>query len=254
MGTLLDLTFRLPYDLRPVSVEFSTRDYTGTPSNEAFETADFMAQLGNASTLEIRMLDTKVALMGVEDESAEDHIIEGFTAIRELLYDLKVIEAETKARFRFPDQLSVEERIMIRNLRLMLEGHCVAHPRFTRFLGEVNGIDHPGLKQVLTTNPHWTMQTRERAELKILGQHVVVPMLAMAGLVSLEKARVDDIKAAFETGDAAGMQLIFDVLPGDRIRMFLRDRFPADKPIDITPWGLPGIEQKSLGPDGELLS
>jgi hypothetical protein len=36
--------------------------------------------------------------------------------------------------------------------------------------------------------------------------------------------------------------------------MFLPDRIAADQRLDITPWGLDGVNQKGLGPDGEPLS
>jgi hypothetical protein len=254
LGSLLDLTFRCPYELGTSSTDLTAGNFTGKPINEAFEIADFMVQFAAASTLEVGMMGRKIALLDVEDRVADRDLVGGFEAMRALLYDLKAIEAETKARFRFPGEITLEERIMARSLRLMLEGHCVAHPRFTQFVGELNGADDPGLKQVLTTDPHWTMQTREPAVVRILGQEVVIPKLAMAAAVSLTKADVDDLRAAFERGDAAGKQLTLHVRPGDRVRMFLPDRFPLDKPLDITPWGLPGVEQKGLGPDGEPLA
>jgi hypothetical protein len=254
LGSLLDLTFRCPYDLGPGSSDITTHDLAGRSVNEAFEIADFMVQFARASSLEIRLMGEKVALLNLEDRTAESNVWNGFEAMRALLDDLKVIEAETKAKFRFPQRISVEERILIRSLRLMLEGHCVAHPRFTSFFGQLNGVTSPGLEHVLTTDPHWTMQTREPSELTIVGRQVTLPKLAMAGAVSVAEDDIDDIKAAFERGDAAGKRLTLHVRPGDRVRMFLPDRFPLDKPLDITPWDLPGIEQKGLGPDGEPLT
>jgi hypothetical protein len=253
LGSLLDLTFRCPNHLGPGSSDITTHDLAGRSVNEAFEIADFMVQFARASTLEIRLMGQKIALLNLEDRTGESNLWNGFEAMRALLDDLKVIEAETKAKFRFPQKVSVEERILIRSLRLMLEGHCVAHPRFTSFFGELNGVKSPGLEQVFTTNPHWTMQTREPCEFTIMGRQVVLPKLAMAGAVSMAKDDVDDIKAAFERGEADGKQIIMHVRPGDRVRMFLPDRFPPHKPLDITCWDLPGIDQKGLGPDGELL-
>jgi hypothetical protein len=253
LGRLLDVTFRCPYDPGSGSIDISARDLTGASVSEVFEVADFMMEFARASTLEILINGERIALIGVEDQVEGGDPMTGFEAMRALLYDLKLIEAETGAKFRFPRGLTIEERIMIRSLRLMLEGHCVAHPRFTSFFGELNGVKSPGFEQVLTTDAHWTMQTREPGELTILGRQIVLPKLAMAAAVSMAKNDIEDIKAAFERGDAAGKRLILHLRPGDRVRMFLPDRFPLDKPLDITPWALPGIDQKGLGPDGELL-
>jgi hypothetical protein len=36
--------------------------------------------------------------------------------------------------------------------------------------------------------------------------------------------------------------------------MFLPDKIAADQRLDITPWGLDGVNQKGPRPDGESLS
>lgn len=157
-------------------------------------------------------------------------------------------------RFRYPAELSVEERIMIRSLRLMLEGHCVAHPSFVDVVVTLSGIPDTGFTELLSTELRWMMQAAEYSEVTILGKQVALRELSVVALVRLEQQDIDDVKAAFRRGDAAGMQLTFHGRPGDRVRIFLRHRFPSDKPTEITPWGIPGVPQLGLGPDGEPLS
>jgi hypothetical protein len=106
---------------------------------------------------------------------------------------------------------------------------------------------------VLTTELRWMMQASEHSEVTILGQQVVLRNLSVVAAVRLEQQDIDEVKAAFQRGDAAGMELTFHGRPGDRVRIFLRDRFPSNEPTEITPWGIPGIPQQGLRPDGEPL-
>ena len=212
-----------------------------------------MVQSAKAATLEIRAERTRIALMDVAGQMAASQLTDAFDGIRDTAEDLKIIEAATRAKFRYPRELHVEERIMIRNLRLMLEGHCVAHPTHTRFTARLNGTWDDSLDSILTTEYRWVMHRQAQGELKILGQTILLPALGQAALVHLDQADVDDIRAAFAAGTAAGRVLSFRVRPGDRLRMFLPDRFPTDRPLDVTPWGIDGINQKGLGPDGDPL-
>jgi hypothetical protein len=252
LGSLLDLTFRQPYDLGPSSAHFSTHDFTGASVSDVFEVADFMVQFARASLLEIHAMGKRIAALDVEGRVESDLVV-GFESVSLLLDDLMVIEGGTGARFRYPADLPIEERIMIRNLRLMLEGHCVAHPLHADVKVTLSGIPDTGFDEVLNTELRWMMQEAEYAELTILGQQVVLPRLSMVAVVRLEQQDVEEIRAAFQRGDAAGMEVTFHGRPGDRVRMFLRDRFPSDAPTEITPWGLRGVDQKGLGPGGELL-
>jgi hypothetical protein len=111
-----------------------------------------------------------------------------------------------------------------------------------------------GFSEVLSTELRWMMQEAEFAELTILGQQVVLPRLSTVAAVRLEQQDIDEVKAAFQRSDAAGIQLIFRGRPGDRVRLLLRDRFPSDKPTEITPWGIPGVRQLGLRANGEPLS
>jgi hypothetical protein len=136
----------------------------------------------------------------------------------------------------------------------MLEGHCVAHPSFVDVVVTLSGIPDTGFTELLSTELRWMMQAAEYSEVTILGKQVALRELSVVALVRLEQQDIDDVKAAFRRGDAAGMQLTFHGRPGDRVRIFLRHRFPSDKPTEITPWGIPGVPQLGLGPDGEPLS
>ncbi|WP_457059240.1 hypothetical protein [Kribbella sp. CWNU-51] len=254
VGRHIEITFRCPTEGGTGGADFITHDVSGASASEVFETADFMVQLAEASTLEIRAEENRIALMDVSGRMSESQLAEGFDEIRATAEDLRAIETATRARFRYPRELDVVERIMIRNLRLMLEGHCVVHPTATRFTVTLMGDWDDKLDQVLTTQLGWMMCVQERGELTILGRTIRLPNLGAAAAVYLEQADVDDLRAAFANGTAAGKVANFQVRPGDRVRLYLADRIAVDQPVDVTPWNLNGVPQKGLGPDGEPLS
>ena len=66
----------------------------------------------------------------------------------------------------------------------------------------------------------------------------------------MPQAEVDDLRNALKAGTAAGRELKIAGRPGDRIRMFLKNRYGDNRPIELTPWGLDGIIQKGLTLEG----
>jgi hypothetical protein len=251
----VEITFRCPHDTSsPGNADWSTDDLSGVPAGAAFEAADFVVQFRNAATLDILVEETRVAKMDIAGSMAGSDLVEDFKQIRDTAEDLKVIETGTRVRFRYPSELTVLDRIMIRNLRLMLEGHCVAHPTHNRLGAKLSGFYLETLDQVLTPDYGWFMQTGGRAEVILLGQRVPLPALNFLALARpTEGTDLDELKAALRSGNGAGRTLNFELRPGDRVRMYLPDRMLPDQPLDITPWGLPGVNQKGLGPDGTTL-
>ena len=91
-----------------------------------------------------------------------------FDNTRAIADDLDVIERETRARFRFPQTLTGSDRVDIRNSRLMLEGHVVAHPLTNQFNAQVNGELDPSLEVVLDGEPRWFKWEASPGQLKVL--------------------------------------------------------------------------------------
>jgi hypothetical protein len=254
VGRHIDITFRCPRDPVTGGADFTIQAVGGASVSEVFETADFMVQLAVAATLEIRADENRVALMDISGRASESEMTDGFDEVRATAEDLRIIETATRARFRYPRELNVLDRILIRNLRLMLEGHCVAHPTATRMTITLNGDWDDSLEQLFTTELHWLMHSQEVGELTVLGQPIRLPNLSGGAAVSLEQHQVDEIRAAFAAGTAAGLEVNFRVRPDDRVRLFLGDRVADNQPLDITPWEIPGVTQKGLGADGLPLS
>ena len=254
LGSLLGMTFRAPYQAGVGGrADFRFADAAGVAIRDVFEATDFVCQLAAASRLQIKSAGAQLALMEVEGQLGYGGWVTDYHQVRGIAEDLLKIEAETKVKFRYPDQIDAEERVMIRNLRLMLEGHCVAHPTWTSVTAELSGERDEGLEALLTTDPKWLLRTNDTATLTLLGQNVNLKQLGLAGLFTLDPDQLLDIEDAFVKGTAPGKKIYFRCRKGDRIRMFLGDRFDQNQPIEITPWEVDGINQKGLTADGRPL-
>ena len=251
LGSLLSLTFQAPYESGGSGrVDFSFADVTGTKISEVLEATDFVCQLPIASRLEISVGDSRLALIDIQGKTDQPWMAD-YRQSRSVAEDLLVIESQTKARFRYPARIDAEERVMIRNLRLMFEGHCVAHPTWTTINAELTGQRDSGLDGLLTLDPKWMLRTSESAMIPLLGQNLSLKNLGIGGVFGFDPGHLQNILSAFEEGTANGMSIQMRCRPGDRIRMFLGDHFNPSQPLEITPWGIDGIKQKGLTAAGD---
>lgn len=252
VGALINLTFRAPYASGGSgSADFAIEDPTRGRPAEVADVTDFVCQLHEAEEIHLRSTDGELASMKIAGQFNTGESLQSYIDVREIARDLVRIEQETGRRFRYPATLSVEERVMIRSLRLMLEGHCVAHPTWTQFNAEFNGKTDESLERFLIAERQWILYATETGSFTILGQQIPLKNLHFAGLLAAAQEDIDELRTAIRAGTAAGMKLQLTSRPGDRIRMFLKDRYGADKPIEITPWRLDGISQMGLTPGGQ---
>jgi hypothetical protein len=59
----------------------------------------------------------------------------------------------------------------------------------------------------------------------------------------LVDASIQALQTAFATQSTEGLGITLRVDANDRLRTWLPDRVAPDKPLDVTPWDIPGIEQ-----------
>ncbi|TDU84015.1 hypothetical protein EV138_6483 [Kribbella voronezhensis] len=252
IGHHIQVAFRLPFsNAASGSADLDIGDLSGAPAAEAFEAADFMVGLDYARAVEIFVGGTLATALDLSTRRVDRSLTDGFSDIRSVAADLRAIEAQLPVRFRYPRQLNVVERIMIRNLQLMLAGHCVIHPTADAFNGTFNGETEGLAEQVLTTAPHWLLYATEIGHINLLGQTIQVPNLTYAAVVQLTEDQLAAARNSLAASDIAGQPISFPVRAGDRLRMFIGDRFPSDQPIDFTDWNLPGIRQLGLRTAGQ---
>jgi hypothetical protein len=253
VGSLLSMTFRAPHQMGQAGeADFSFAEATGAGIRDLFDATDFVCQLGAATRLQVKTGDAQVVLMDVAGQLNRSWVND-YRQVRAIADDLLVIEAETKARFRYPARIDAEERVMIRNIRLMLEGHVVAHPTWTTLTAQLTGIREEGLDRLLTVDPYWIVRSNEWATLPLLGQEIKLSEFCIGGIVTLEPGHLQEVQAALAAGTANGMTLRMSCRSGDRLRMYLGGRIDQHRTLEITPWNIEGINQMGLTVDGKPL-
>jgi hypothetical protein len=156
-----------------------------------------------------------------------------------------LIERETKSRFRYPATLTGLDRVNIRNVRLILEGHVVAHPTDNQVGAKINGkFDPTTLEVLLNGQPGWIKWQASPRHVMVLGQVIELSELAVGGPARLSEDNIAAVRAAIDQGSTDGIPLTFRLDPDDRLRIWMPGRLKREV-LWMTPWNLPGIEQPS---------
>lgn len=247
-GTLIRMLFRIPDPPRLEGrVDFTTQSVGNRPTDEVHEVSSFISDLARADTFEFVVNGQRIMLVDPGSLAVDEDFTETFNHVLGVADDLRVIEKETRTRFRYPAELGVIERINIRNLRLMLEGSVVVHPSANQMNGKFNGDFDSSMEVLLDSQPRWFRYITEPARFNILGKDLTLPELAVAGPAFLSTDDVDSIRRAVAAGELAGHPLTLRLQPGDLLRLWLPDRLAPDANLEVTPWNLPGITQPGLG-------
>jgi hypothetical protein len=209
MGELLRMLFRAPdSEGEDGRVEFATEDFNTHPIGEVLAVSDFLTQLRRVSTVDFRVNGSRlmrIVLNGVTEADWPDY----FQETRAIADDLAVIERETKTRFRYPATLTALDRVNIRNARLMLEGHVVAHPTDNQFGARINGELDSALEVLLNGQPGWMKWEASPAHLTVLDEVIEVPELAVGGPTRLSDEDIAGIRRAIAEGVTDGLPLRF---------------------------------------------
>ena len=160
----------------------------------------------------------RIILNGVIDADWSEH----FQETRAIADDLTVIEHETKARFRYPATLTGLDRVNIRNVRLILEGHVVAHPIDNQIGAKINGeFDPTTLEVLLNGQPGWIKWQSSPGHVMVLGEVIELPEHAVGGPARLSEDNLAAVRAAIDHGSTDGMPLTFRLDPDDRLRIWM---------------------------------
>jgi hypothetical protein len=242
IGDLVRMLFRCPNTEGGAGqVDFTTADFTGRPINEILTVSQFLAELGQGGDLDIDFGDQLRMKISISDIAADWP--EVFEETRAIADDLSVIERETRTRFRHPATMTGLDRITIRGLRLMLEGHVVAHPTANSGNFTITGEPDAAFRELLDGQPRWFQWHVSQAEEAVLGKTIRLQQLAIGGPCFLDDASIQALQTAFATQSTEGLGITLRVDADDRLRTWLPDRVAPDKPLDVTPWDIPGIEQ-----------
>lgn len=233
-------------------VHFKVDELAGIAITDASEIAELVTLLLDSDELWIITPDGD---LGVQLRSGAGSLPPfDYRAVWLLADDLRRIELHSGARFRFPASIEPEDRVMVRNYRLMLDGHTVAHPFWNQWSGVLNGDLDEEFDRGVLTPPDDPSQVSlvsavsrdETCQVEILGQQVELPAITVAGLVRMDEDHRAELRAAVASGDTDGRPIRMQCRPGDRFRMFMRAKTNEDDTLSITPWDVPGINQKGI--------
>ena len=247
------IVFECPNDVTAKGrVHFKVDELAGISIGDAFDIAELVTLLLVSDEM---LIITPEGEIGVQLRSGgEAGAVPDYRAVWLLADDLRQIELHTGAKFRFPASIEPEDRIMIRNYRLMLEGRVVAHPVWNQWNGVLNGDVGEEFDRGVLTPPEDPTQISllsasskdDTCEAEILGQVVELPAITIAGLVVMDDDHRAELRAAVARGETDGMPIRMRCRPGDRLRMFMPGKARKDETLSITPWEVPGINQQGI--------
>lgn len=238
----LQLTFTAPVRTRESGrLDVRRTGFGGFPARQIADVVRMLDVLPRSAQLRVwidgRPLFAAQSPAGIE-------ALDGMDEYALFVSDLEAIENETGARFRTPaGGVTETERIMIRNTRLLLEGRVVMDPTTTGITCTITPFGQLDAQQRMHNTPMWfRYETGESGHVEILGQRVPMPRLAMLGLINqVDSQRIGD-----------NLKVHARVRQGDRFRVYLPDKFDESQRLTVTPWGIPGVEQRGIleVPDG----
>lgn len=162
-----------------------------------------------------------------------------------LVEDLAVIERELQISLPVPDTITNHDRLLVRVLRLLLNGHVVVHPFISSFNGELSDSIGPETIAVIRQRAGAIIIDNSRLIIDLFGKKVAVGAARFA-INHAEIANADDILAAIESGNYAGHPLQVRPHRDEGIKIFLPNRVhqqDQDGELTVTPWGVPGISE-----------
>ena len=228
-------------------VDITVDALEGAPVSDAFDIAELVTQMQASTEIQLSVDDgggfsAQYDVIGMAPDD--------YASVWLLADDLRHLELHTGARFRFPGPIKPKDRVMIRNVRLMLGGKTVAHPLWNLYTAEVQGqIEgavavmlaerEPGQVSMIKASPEDSSSTVD-----ILGEAVEVPGISVYGMLTIDEAHRRDVRDGLERGESRTLRLT--CRSGDRLRMFMESRVDPNMPLAITPWNIPGIRQKGI--------
>lgn len=166
----------------------------------------------------------------------------------DLAEDVAVIERELDLAFRMPSDLSNQERIDLKIVRMLLEGRVTTSPMVGSFTGTMAADLSDEDLEVLTT-PH-AMVKKAPFVMTLLGQKVRIGILG-AYHPHMEVVAGDAHREAHLRGVGEGRKVVIEPQDGTPIRLWLDGSLAPGDRIVPEPWNLPGIdEHPGLGQAG----
>lgn len=182
------------------------------------------------------------------DDSQRQHLM----ILREVADDLTYLEREFHREFAFPAAVTALQRVDLRVLRLLLEGHAVCGPYAQRLHLDVKPgmLNDPSFRGLLET-PHQILSVHDEDmpvpwiidAIQEQGDIAKVEIREPMGLYFPEMVaeNANEVRDALSRGE--GTRLNLHSPSGLRPRSYLPGRMHPTATIELHPWGLTGIDE-----------
>lgn len=242
LGDLVELRFRCPDNpTRDGQLDFKSADVSEHPIPDVVSAWSLVRHLGEHPGAIAELLVDGTSLLLIQLPNDEWGWNEN-SPVLELAEDLDAIERATGARFRFPSSCSVADRLWTRCVRLLLEGHVVAHPTKNSVEVEFTDTSASGVAKLLQPEPGWCHFQQEAVSVQVLDQDVELEQIAWGGPLRPAPEELPALRSALDDGSLVGRKATLTLADEDRVRMWMPGRL-VRKDLAITPWGIAGIEQ-----------
>ncbi len=240
----------------PGGMDMTLDPVSGLKISDVLEIRRFLYALSRASHMRVQAVGGFSFELELNEKVRSAEWRADYEPVWLIAEDLRVIEEKGGVHFRYPAApIDGDERLKIRNLRLVLDGHAVALPYANIFNVALQGDQTGEGNPLLDSRYVWLrFDLSSDHETTVLGKTVQIPM-RVAGLVQLKPEEAASVRATLEEGSGADIPVTLHPRPKDRLRMYRAGtRFETDEPV-ITPWELPGVNQNGiLGPAPSDLS
>lgn len=218
----------------------------GLPANEAHAGLEFRRDILREGKARLLLDASKIAEFATGPKIFKQALDDGIfdTDTPALIDDLALLERELHVVLNVPSEITGQERLMIRSARLLLEGHVIIHPFQSDITGTMNDEIDPSFVRNLQHwgGPHFS--DTDAMAMDLFGKHLNLG----PARVAFAHARIenrDELVEALKRGDFAGMPIRIIPIGTEGLRILLLDRvnFPDGAEIEITAWGLAGVEE-----------
>lgn len=230
---------------RQLSLTFHL-NLTNSLPHEALEALDLRAAFANCTkaTLDIPTVvmgrpAEAIVMNGPGGNAGDEESAHSYEDYRLLLEDLTTIQRHTRQKFMPPQDVSEYERIVVRFLRLLLEGHVVSIPRL-RSIGVTLHPDGPVTNECLLRGEAFTaLAHQEKFAIQLWGRELPVPGPVYTYHPAAHLEPLDDSGTRIRDDHTARITPI----NGGHFVAYRPDHVRGGNPAP-TPWGLRGIPEQ----------
>lgn len=142
---------------------------------EILEAMDLELDIASSTELILELSTGPLVMKRPAAEVARNVLGQEHEQYRLLMEDLTVIQRETRQKFIVPDEISQRDRVLLRFLRLLMEGHVVSVPGIRRIQIVVNEDRLDGTDDALEGGAFTGLLTMEPYTLHLFSRDITVP-------------------------------------------------------------------------------